>query len=455
MKFHAIHQMSSRLLLAAGALVSSVILGSCGGGGATATAEGSGPLVLLPAQGTLYAGVPYTFTIAGGRRPYLISSSEPVLLPVPQSLDANSFQVVPNNPSVIDTGITEGQLPVRSVIITVRDAFGVTFTSGQGAAGIQVAQNFLTGYGIVFTNTCTNQAAQACSGTDAIVRLVATSNGLLFANRLVRFCVVRGNYRFVTPEAPSNPPAAQLECYETRTDHQGIAIARIRVPADAVTQLATMRVTDVASGAFVDQIFTIEQGSIVGQLSVIPNEFTFTGPRQGVCGTGSADFVVFDGDPPYTAVSSNPNISVTPTTNQSNPARFTVTAFNPNVCVANATIVITDRNNRRATVSVTTEEGTQQLPALAVAPTTVSLNDTCGFATSVTAVGGVGALSVNSTHPRVAATIAGNTVTITRLTPDPASPPGPSFYPTTATVTVTDGATVETVTVNNVRQFCP
>jgi hypothetical protein len=116
---------------------------------------------------------------------------------------------------------------------------------------------------------------------------------------------------------------------------------------------------------------------------------------------------------------------------------------------------VTDRNNRRATVTVKTEEGSATLPTLAVAPTTVSLNDTCGFTTSVTAVGGVGPLSVNSTHPRVSAVVSGNTITITRLTPDPASPPGPSFYPTSAIVTVTDGATIQNITVNNVRQFCP
>jgi len=238
------------------------------------------------------------------------------------------------------------------------------------------------------------------------------------------------------------------------TDHAGTAIARLRVPADATTQLGTLRVIDVATGVYVDEVFTITQGVITGALTVLPNSFTFTGSRVGVCGTGSADFIVFDGDPPYTAVSSNPNISVTPTTNSSNPARFTVTAFNPNVCLETQ-IVITDRNNRRATVTVTTEEGSGTLPPLAVAPTTANLNDTCGFSTSVTAVGGVGPISANSSHPRVSAVVSGNTVTITRLAPDPASPPGPSFYPTTATVTITDGATIQSVAVSNVRQVCP
>lgn len=451
MNLDAFRRMSSRVLFAALAVVSSVILGSCGGGGAKSTPELNGSLRLIPAAATVYAGVPYTFQIAGGRPPYILGSSEPVLLPLPARIESSSFQVVANNTGVVDTGLDANALQGRTVVITVRDSLGQEFSTSP-SNGIFVAQNFLTGYGITFTSNCSG--GQACSGSDSIVRMFATFNGLLFRNRPVRFCVVRGSFSFISPEIPSNQPAIGQNCYDTVTDESGTAIARIRVPADATTQLATLRLIDVATGVYVDEVFTITQGSISGQLTVLPNSFTFTGPRVGVCGTGSADFIVFDGDPPYTAVSSNPNISVTPSSSGSNPARFTITAFNPNACV-DTTVIVTDRENRRATVTVKTEEGSATLPPLAVSPTSVSLNDTCGFSTSVTAVGGVGPLSVNSTHPRVSAILSGNTVTITRLTPDPTSPPGPSFYPTTATVTVTDGATIQSVTVNNVRQFCP
>lgn len=455
MNFDALRRLSSRVVLASGAVASAVILGSCGGGGASTSPElVGGALTMLPSAGTFYAGVPYTFQIVGGRKPYLLSSSEPVLFPVPARVDGNSFQIVAANPAVVDLGQQPGQLPTRSVLVTIRDSFGNTFTTPSAPNGISVAQNFLTGYGVTFATDC-RTTAQACSGADSIVRLIATTNGVLYGNRAMRFSVVRGNYKFVIPETPSNLPVQLVDTFDTSTDHTGAALARIRVPSDATTQLATLRVTDVATGVFADQVFTIEQGSIVGQLTVIPNDFTFTGPLKGVCGTGTADFMVFDGDPPYTATSSNPNIFVTPQSSNSNPARFSLTASNPNVCLDHATIIVTDRANRRATVTVTTEEGSAELPALVVAPTTVSLNDTCGFSTSVTAVGGAGPLSVTSTHPRVSATISGSTVTIRRLTPDPAPPAGPAFYPTTATVTVTDGADVKSVTVNNVASFCP
>ena len=100
----------------------SFLLGSCGGGGAASPGPVGGILQILPLSGTFYAGVEYTFTVAGGRAPYFLSSSEPSLLPVPSRLEGNSFSVIPVNTAVVDTGIPVGGLPVRTVTITMRDA---------------------------------------------------------------------------------------------------------------------------------------------------------------------------------------------------------------------------------------------------------------------------------------------------------------------------------------------
>ena len=447
--FDALRRLSSRLTLAAVAVVSSVVLGSCGGGGAQLNNEQSGSLTLLPSAASLYAGVPYTFQIAGGRPPYLLSSSEPVLLPVPERVEGHSFQVVANNPGVIDANLPAGSVPIRSVILTVRDAFGITISTAP-QNGITVGQNFLTGYGVVFTSICAS--GQACAGADALVRMQAVTNGGLYGNRAFRWCVVRGNFSFVVPEVPSNVPEQFVNCVDTTSNHQGVATARIRVPASAAAHVATLRLIDVATGAYVDQLFTITAGTITGSLTVLPNDFTFTGPRQGVCGTGSGDFLVFDGQPPYTAVSSSPNVTVTPSSTGANPGRFTITANNPSVCIDNVNVVVTDSANRRATVTVSTEEGSTAPPAMTVAPTTVDLGDICGLSASVTVVGGSGQFSANSTHPRLGISVFGNTVTITRLQPDPL----PLIaYPNAGSVSITDGTSVEEVTVNGVAQICP
>jgi hypothetical protein len=90
---------------------------------------------------------------------------------------------------------------------------------------------------------------------------------------------------------------------------------------------------------------------------------------------------------------------------------------------------------------------------MTVSPTTITL--ACGTTGSVTAVGGSGTYSAASTHPRVTAVVVGNRVDITRLAPDPPA----STFPTTAVVTVTDGATIKDVTVTitgaNAAGACP
>ena len=456
MNFLATQRWFSRLLLAVSVVASSVILGSCGGGGAETTPDrAGGNLLLQPSGGTFYAGVAYTFTISGGRPPYTLGSTEPVTFPVPNIVHGNSFQVIPNNPGVVDADIQPGELPGRSLQVDVRDVIGTRFVTPT-SNGIFVAQNFLTSYGIFFTQIgapgveC-DEAVQACAGSDSIIQMQATIHGVLHGNRAYRFEVVRGNYQFVVPESPSNPTATLANSVTAVSDHTGVVTVRIRVPASATTQLATIRVIDVATGVYADHVFTIQRGEVTGVLTALPTTFTFTGPRQGLCGTGSGDFLVFDGTPPYTAVSSSPHVQVTPTTTSANPARFTISATNSQVCVDNATIVVTDAVGRRTTVTVNTVEGTQQLPPLAVSPTTVNLADTCGFSASVSVVGGVGPVSTNSTHPRVFASVSGNTLTISRMP----SGDGAQVFPTTATISVTDGATIQNVTVNGVAANCP
>src|SRR6187397_179378 len=103
-----------------------MLLGSCGGGGAASPGPVGGPPQIQPGSGSLYAGVEYTFTIAGGRPPYTLSSSEPSILSVPAVLNGNFFNVIPYNPGVIDSGLPPGSVPSRSVIITMRDSVGST-----------------------------------------------------------------------------------------------------------------------------------------------------------------------------------------------------------------------------------------------------------------------------------------------------------------------------------------
>ncbi|HET7547977.1 MAG TPA: hypothetical protein VFJ86_09415, partial [Usitatibacter sp.] len=166
------------------ALLSSLLLTSCGGGGAAGNPTAPGGAVQInPATATIYAGVPFPFTIVGGRRPYQLTSSEPNVLPVPSSVDGNSFTLLGNNPGVIDAGLQPGDLPVRTVNLTARSGDGQTVT-----VPVKVAQNFLTGYGAVFSpSACPSDTSGvaapegnvACGGGETAVRFAATFNGNL------------------------------------------------------------------------------------------------------------------------------------------------------------------------------------------------------------------------------------------------------------------------------------
>jgi hypothetical protein len=388
--------------------------------------------------------VPQTIQIIGGRPPYTIGNSEPALMPLPLVTSDHSIEVVPANPGVIDAGLKPEELPVRTVNITVRDASGNT-----AAAAIKVGQNFLTGYGIALgPSTCaatgTGAAAAAptaCAGGDTVVRLAAVNNGNIHGNEAFRLQVLRGNFSL------RNPATGQVsDTLTTNSDHGGIVTGIISVPVGALTQIGVLRVIHVPTGVYVDEVFVITGTGLAGALTAIPTSLTFTGPLSNVCGTGEGDILVFDGVPPYTATSTSNLIVVTPSVTNANPGRFTVTVTNRSTCV-DGTVVITDSLGKRVTVAVKSEVGSGTLPALAVAPTTITL--ACGTSGSVSAVGGTGGYSVASSHPRVTAVASGGTITITRLSGD-----GAGIFPTSGTVSVSDGASVTSISVT-VPANCP
>ncbi len=434
----------SAVFLAAGTL----FLASCGGGGASSPPTAAGELQLLPGAGSLYAGVPYTFNIVGGRRPYLVTSSELTLVNVNMTIDGNTFTVIANNPGVIDANLQPGEVPRRSFNIEVRDGNGAT-TSNE----FSVIQNFVTGYSVSYGNTCTAPATGAppdgCSGTDSIVLLDPIFNGVLFGNREFQFDKVRGDFQFV-PEPPGINPQL-VNTLRVRTDHQGFATARIRVAVGAPTQLATYKVTDITTGATSEFVFLILQQAPSGVITVLPGSaITFTGPSAGACGFGSSDQYVFDGTPPYT-ITPPAGVSVTPLILTENGSRFTITVGQgfPVTACPSGSVIVRDSQGRITSVSVTSVPGTSSIP-ITIAPSPLQTLTCAANTTQAAVVGGVAQLQVVSTHPRVQATISGNVLSVLRI----GSGDGAIIYPTTATLVITDGASVLSVNVT-VPANCP
>lgn len=439
------------LTTAFGGIAAALLLASCGGGGATANPNQGGPISINPAVGTLYAGVPTTFTLSGGRKPYSITSSEQQILAVPAIVDGFTFDVIPNNPGVVDVGLQPGELPTRSVTISARDTTGILVNSN-----VRVAQNFLTGYGLSLTpTTCsapsgsTSGPPTACPGGDTAVQMSATFNGSLYGNQQFRFQRITGEFQLKHPVT-----GVVSDTITVNSDTTGTAIGIITVAQNVATQLAVIRTIHLPTGVYADRVFVIAGTPLPSPatgITTLPTTLTFTGALSTQCGVGSADILVFDGRPPYTAVTNSNVIRIEPTSlvSTTSPGRFTISVASTQVCI-DAQVVITDADGRRATVNVSTKAGSGSPPTptpFSVSPGTMTL--TCGANGAVSVVGGLGNYTANSNHPRILALIFGNTVSITRLNGD-----GAVVFPTTGTVSVTDGASVGTVVVT-VPANCP
>jgi hypothetical protein len=433
------------------AIFAAALLSSCGGGGAS-NGQTGGTVSLLPAAATWYGGVPNTLTIVGGIPEYALSSSEPSLLPVPSKTSGHSVQLLPANPGVIDAGLPPGSLPIRTVTITVRDANG-----GTGTAAIQVGQNFLVGgYNISFgtsignTAGCTNTTSSVCNGSDTVLHFTAVSNGNLYGAREFRYDVLSGNFIFVNPATGASGASVGAT-----SDHSGAVDILVRASAGTGTQVGVFRVTDVATGASLVVPFTIVGPSNTATLTVEPAAIHFTGRDTLTCGFGTSNVLVFDGTPPYSALSTDPNIVVTAIDRNTNPGSFTVTVNQVGgTNCPTGSVVITDVGGSHISVPVTSVVGTAAPPPLplSVAPSQLTLG--CGQTATVSVIGGsqssgsggsTSSFSASGSDPLVQpGTVAGNTVPITR-----ALHGGTATGNVVSTIIITDGSTTASVAVTN------
>lgn len=395
-------------------------------------------ITILPADATLYSGLPTTFVISGGTGAYFVSSSNQSVVPVSGALSGTTLLVVPN-PVAVDTTVT----------LTVRDT-GATPTA---SATLTVHPGTVSN-NVTITPTSTQAAAcdpAICSGGDAQVSVTISQGGIPLAARGVRFDVVSGDYRFIT-----SPPGAATETLATTitvvTDQSGLAQARIRVTAGAANQTALLLITDIASGAFQNASFIIAQstGTSPG-FFVIPDTITFTGPNNTSCANNaSAEAVIFGGVPPYAVSGAGSGFSVSPSVVANSGGSIGILALG--VCTAGLPIVVQDASGHSATVTVVNELGTVTAPVLVVSPNAVTL-DSCLSSASATIAGGTGNnYIVSSGSSGVFARLASPTTVSIQRTPNTPATTSP------VTVSVSDGVSTVPITVTlgtNAAGACP
>ena len=480
---------------------SAALLGSCGGSGVSSeTGTQVGALTLLPDSGTLFANVPFTFTVAGGVKPYTITTSEQSLI-APLTVNSNTFTVVPNNPGVVDPQTDPLLVPARSIIFTIRDNRGAQVVTG--STSFKILQNFITGYSLSINalfscggtsttqpgggaTTTTGVAVAACVGSESSIDLRPTSAGVLYTNRPLRFTINYGQFLFI--DKNSTPPNAAVSSLVLTTSgatvpggtEAGSLRAFLRPLDTARTQYAGLRITDVQSGVYRDVDFLITNASVTAPLALIPTSLgPLAGPDNSKCGSGGVDVRISGGVAPYTiSVSANSRASVTvnPSVVFSANGLFTVgvsAAPAPNNCLNEPNAVtVTDAAGQIATFAVNTVPGTgAPVQALSVVPNApICLLNTPGSSTQIAIFGGNATKAVISRDITVATAISGSstsgtgttassttspTYTITNTRPVTVPPTVPATtIPGATFIDISDGANTITLAVK-VAATCP
>jgi hypothetical protein len=351
------------------ALAGLLSLAACGGGGSPNNPYSPGPsapptLVVQPTQINIFPGTPATLTIQSGTAPFQVFSDTPNVLPVQQTTSSTSIVLLANQVST--------QTAVR---LTVTDASGQTVPIGVNVLPAPLLNN------LTFTPTGGDCGADLCSAQTGTARVVALGiAGAPLPGRQIKFDVVFGPIAFNT----NNPANPQAQTITVVTDNVGLAQVAVVALANATTQPAQIRATDVTSGNQQIVNFNVVNNTTAGQspIVVVPATANITGPNNQTCSTGfRIDYYVFGGSPPYTVQSTFPQ-AVQLLNNVVSTSGGFFSAVTNGSCVNPLVFTITDSAGKQVTAQLQNVVGTTpvtpppQPAALAVIPGTVT--DVCG-----------------------------------------------------------------------------
>ncbi len=257
---------------------------------------------------------------------------------------------------------------------------------------------------LTFAPTGADCGTDLCSGQNGTATVVATApGGAPLVSRQIRFDVIFGPIAI----ASSNPAAPLVQTLTVATDGTGTATAVIQAAANATTQPAQIRATDVTSGQFDIANFIVVNSTVGSQspLAVVPPTATITSALASSCSTGfRIDYYIYGGNPPYTVSSTFP-ASVTLVNSTVTHSGGFFEAVTNGTCVNPLVFTIVDSAGKQTTAQLLNVAGTGVPPppaALAVAPGPFS--DVCGGKTySFIITGGTAPYNVSQvTNPNLA-----------------------------------------------------
>jgi hypothetical protein len=337
-------------------------LAACGGGNGAPNnpynpTPGTPPLQLAPPALTAYSGVPVTLTITSGVSPFTAFTNNAAALPVTQNVAGNTIVLLPNKVAA-DTVVT----------LTVKDSASQTTTAAVTVKASPLFNSF------TFTPSGKDCGANLCSGQTGSATVVATApGGAPLVNQPIRFDVVFGPIGIGT----SNPGTPLVQTLTVATDTTGTATAVIRALANATTQPAQVRATDVTSGQEQIANFTVQNSTTgtASPLTVVPATATITGATTATCSTGFAvDYYIYGGNPPYTVSSTFPaGVTLVNSTVGSSGGFFE--AITNGSCVDPLTFTIVDSAGKQTTAALINKPGAGAPPAatpIVLTPPTVT-----------------------------------------------------------------------------------
>jgi hypothetical protein len=353
-------------------------LAACGGGSGAPNNPYVPPtpvpvLSVQPLTLTAYSGVPVTVSITSGAGPFQAFSSNSTILPVSQNVAGNTVVLLANQAAVPET-----------VIVTIQDAVGGTQPV---SVTVQPAPIFNA---LTFAPSGSDCGSDLCSGQagTATVRAAGPS-GTPLAGRQIRFDVIYGPIGLST----TNPATPLSSTITIATDSTGTAVARVVATANATTQPAQIRATDVTSGQQQIANFTVVNNTVAqgSPITVVPATVNIVGPTTTACSTGfRIDYYVYGGNPPYTVSSTFP-ASVTLVNNIVPNSGGFFEAITNGSCVNPLQFTIVDSAGKQTTAQLTNVVGTTPppvAPPFTVSPGAVAANSCSGKTFTFLATGG-------------------------------------------------------------------
>ncbi len=402
--------------LAAGLVAATAaLITACGGGGAAAASNApEAPVTVLPSTANVYPNEAATFTMSGGKLPYIVVSQNTAVVPNP-TVVGSTFTLRPNNVTSDITVVIEvrdSSVPIKTTTVpaTVRASTvdnSITITNSSGSCG----------------------SAQLCSGSDAIATVRSIVNGVAQVNRAIRFEAFQGEFGFVAPGGGSTMPSITAT-----TNAQGQASVLIRASPTAQPQPAIVQVVDPASGLVRRFVFSIglsNDGN--SNITVIPTSQVWTNPYNDACVANAiSSHYLYGGTPPYVITATNPQFATFGPSTVFTSGGAVQVSVTGSICGVDSQFIVLDSVGRRTTFQISNNRGALPPPAVGggqigaptVAPATLGPLG-CGvsasaFVNQVLPTGFTGpppVLIATSLDPtRLSVTLSNGILTVLRLT---------------------------------------